>query len=80
VLANQIGCLLIDIGHIALQRMKTNLKFLIFKIIADCPFHSTLPKKGRKIMHNRLRPIRRCWLRDELRSRLGCLRSATNAR
>jgi len=30
VLANQIGCLLVDIDRIALQRMKTNLKFLIF--------------------------------------------------
>ena len=37
-------------------------------------------KMGARLCITGLRPRRRCWLRDELRSRPGCLRSATNGR
>jgi hypothetical protein len=53
------------------------LAWLWKRLRVDPPFISTLLKNGRNIMDHRLRPIRRRWLRDELRSRL---RSPTNAR
>jgi len=47
--ANRIGCLLVNVSHIALQRMKTNLKFLILKSLRKpyfLFFWTTIPRGG----------------------------------